>query len=150
MHVTGTNPNPANFAGSETGVNVTLGTGGFTVTETKPTGTFTAPFFTGDCNANGAGTIVGGQHLTCTVKNVGPPCVGCFQKLLTSIQIRNLLATTSLITGLQINTLEELCNLLATGGIDIAIFRGILNGFLPNDPGRVTLILDCLGQRGDA
>jgi hypothetical protein len=48
------------------------------------------------------------------------------------------------------NPVEELCNLLATGVIDITIFRGILNGLLPNDPGRVTLILDCLGQRGDA
>src|SRR5881227_350659 len=47
MHVAGTNLNPANFAGSETGVDVSLGTGGFTVTETKPTDTFTGPFFEG-------------------------------------------------------------------------------------------------------
>jgi len=70
MHVAGTNLNPANFAGSETGVDVSLGTGGFTVIETKPTDTFTGPFFEGDCNASGSGTIAAGQHLTCTVKNV--------------------------------------------------------------------------------
>jgi hypothetical protein len=141
MHVAGTSPNPANFAGSETGVDVSLGTGGFTVTETKPTDTFTGPFFEGDCNANGSGTIAAGQHLTCTVKNVGPPCVGCFQKLLSKDQIANLLTLT------KTDTLEQLCNLLETHGISATEFTRILNTVTGNFD-RVVEIINCIGLFG--
>jgi hypothetical protein len=64
IHVTGNNPTPANFAGSETGIDVKLDPGAFNVTETQPTGNFDTTT-TSDCS----GTIRTGQHLSCTIIN---------------------------------------------------------------------------------
>jgi hypothetical protein len=64
IHVAGNNPNPANFLGSDTGIDVTLDPGAFNVTETRPTSNFDTTT-TSDCS----GTIRAGQHLSCTVIN---------------------------------------------------------------------------------
>jgi hypothetical protein len=83
IHVTGNNPNPPNFAGSTTGIDVTLGSGAFNVTETAPTGSLLTSSFIGDC----AGTIAAGQHLSCTIVNTPLTCEQCFAKFLTTAQI---------------------------------------------------------------
>jgi hypothetical protein len=70
----GNNPIPANFAGSAACVNVTLGLGTFSVTETAPAGTF----FTNRTDGNCGGTITAGQHLKCTITNTRKTCVECF------------------------------------------------------------------------
>ena len=41
---------PSNFAGSSTGIDVTLNPGIFNVTETIPAGSFFTTSFTGDCD----------------------------------------------------------------------------------------------------
>jgi hypothetical protein len=64
IHVTGNNPTPANFLGSDTGIDVTLNPGAFNVTETRPTSNFDTTT-TSDCS----GTIRAGQHLSCTIIN---------------------------------------------------------------------------------
>jgi hypothetical protein len=83
IHVTGNNPDPPNFAGSTTGIDVTLGSGAFNVTETPPTGSFFTSSFIGDC----AGTVAAGQHLSCTIVNTPKTCVECFTSLLTTTQL---------------------------------------------------------------
>jgi hypothetical protein len=83
IHVTGNNPNPPNFAGSTTGIVVTLGSGAFNVTETVLTGSFFTSSFIGDC----AGTITAGQHLSCTIINTPKTCEECFRTILNSAQI---------------------------------------------------------------
>ena len=65
--VTGNHPDPASFSGSETGTLVTLGVGSYKVSEDELTGFEVS--FSGDCNANGDGTIAAGDHQTCTVTN---------------------------------------------------------------------------------
>jgi hypothetical protein len=106
IHVTGNNPNPPNFAGSTTGIDVTLGSGAFNVTETVPTGSFFTSSFIGDC----AGTIVAGQHLSCTIINTPKTCEECFTSLLTTAQITALLGSTDRIS------IPELCATLARPG----------------------------------
>jgi hypothetical protein len=87
IHVTGNNPNPPNFAGSTTGIDVTLSPGAFNVTETLPTVGIFASSFIGDCS----GTIAAGQHLSCTITNTAlTTCEECFTNLLTQDQIRTL------------------------------------------------------------
>jgi hypothetical protein len=107
IHVTGNNPTPANFAGSTTGIDVTLGAGAFTVTETGPTSSFNTTT-TGDCS----GTITAGQHLTCTITNTVKTCEECFTSHLTTAQITALLESTPTPTS----SLAEFCaNLARTG-----------------------------------
>jgi hypothetical protein len=69
IHVTGNNPTPANFAGSATGTDVTLGSGAFNATEVPPSADLevTGTSFAGNCS----GTITAGQHLTCVITNTG-------------------------------------------------------------------------------
>jgi len=83
--VTGNNPNPSNFDGSNTPVIVTLDAGSYQVSETvDPTVQATIDayrtFFTvvisgptatfsGDCNNSGAVTIVGGEQQNCNIDN---------------------------------------------------------------------------------
>jgi hypothetical protein len=87
IHVTGNNPKPPNFAGSTTGIDVTLGSGAFNVTETVPTGSFFTSSFIGDC----AGSIAAGQHLSCTIINTPKTCEECFTSILNSTQITTIL-----------------------------------------------------------
>jgi uncharacterized repeat protein (TIGR01451 family) len=64
MNVTGTNPNPANFAGAEApGTSVDLDAGAYDVTETGPGGY--AASFSADCT----GSIAVGETKTCTITN---------------------------------------------------------------------------------
>jgi hypothetical protein len=135
MHVTGNNPIPANFAGSSAGINVTLGAGAFAVTETGPTSAFNTTT-TGDCT----GTIASGQHLTCTITNTAKTCVECFTSLLTTTQIAELIV----LTQGRADTLEALCNALASGTLTLSNLSTLLNTLLPNDPDRATLILNCV------
>jgi hypothetical protein len=65
--VTGNHPDRASFSGSETGTLVTLGVGSYKVSEDELRGFEVS--FSGDCNANGDGTIAAGDHQTCTVTN---------------------------------------------------------------------------------
>jgi hypothetical protein len=99
MHVTGNNPTPANFAGSSTGIDVTLSPGTFNVTETIPTGTFFNTSFTGDCG----GDIAAGQHLTCTITNTALTCEECFAKFLTQTQI------TAVLSFFQTSSVADVC-----------------------------------------
>jgi hypothetical protein len=135
MHVTGNNPIPANFAGSSAGINVTLGAGAFAVTETGPTSAFNTTT-TGDCT----GTIASGQHLTCTITNTAKTCVECFTSLLTTAQITELIV----LTQGRADTLEALCNALASGTLTLSNLSTLLNTLLPNDPDRASLILNCV------
>jgi hypothetical protein len=74
ISINGNNPNPASFPGSETGTNVTLGSGAYNVTETQlnpdPNHIFNTDL-SRDCN----GSIQPNQHKTCTITNIdtGPP-----------------------------------------------------------------------------
>jgi hypothetical protein len=135
MHVTGNNPIPANFAGSSAGINVTLGAGAFAVTETGPTSAFNTTT-TGDCT----GTIASGQHLTCTITNTAKTCVECFTSLLTTAQITELIV----LTQGRADTLEALCNALASGTLTLSNLSTLLNTLLPNEPDRASLILNCV------
>jgi hypothetical protein len=102
IHVTGNNPTPANFAGSE-GTDVTLNPGTFNVTETVPTGTFFTSSFAGDCS----GSIAAGQHLTCTITNTPKTCVECFTSILSQTQINAVLAQFT------VPNLASLCDILS-------------------------------------
>jgi hypothetical protein len=135
MHVTGNNPIPANFAGSSAGINVTLGAGAFAVTETGPTSAFNTTT-TGDCT----GTIASGQHLTCTITNTAKTCVECFTSLLTTTQIAELIV----LTQGRADTLEALCNALASGTLTLSNLSTLLDTLLPDDPDRASLILNCV------
>jgi hypothetical protein len=135
MHVTGNNPIPANFAGSSAGIDVTLGAGAFAVTETGPTSAFNTTT-TGDCT----GTIASGQHLTCTITNTAKTCVECFTSLLTTTQIAELIV----LTQGRADTLEALCNALASGTLTLSNLSTLLNTLLPDDPDRASLILNCV------
>jgi hypothetical protein len=135
MHVTGNNPFPSNFAGSSAGINVTLGAGAFAVTETGPTSAFNTTT-TGDCT----GTIASGQHLTCTITNTAKTCVECFTSLLTTAQITELIV----LTQGRADTLEALCNALASGTLTLSNLSTLLNTLLPNEPDRASLILNCV------
>jgi len=118
MHVTGNNPNPPNFVGSSTGIDVTLGSGPFKVTETVPAGSFFTNTTAGDC----AGTITAGQHLSCTITNTAKTCVDCFTSLLTTAQITVLLNVTGT------TSIEAACTALHESGIilDESEFKGVL------------------------
>jgi Prealbumin-like fold domain len=63
----GTNDSPDNFAGSESGTNVTLDAGSYAVTETGPSG------YTESDSAGCSGTIANGETKTCTVTNDDEP-----------------------------------------------------------------------------
>lgn len=63
MNVTGNNVNPASFPGSETGTNVALDAGAYSVGETGPAGY--AASYSADCNSS----ISVGETKTCTVTN---------------------------------------------------------------------------------
>ena len=67
--VTGTNVSTSSFAGSETGVDVVLDPGAYTVNEGSVAG------YTKSLGANCSGTIAGGETRTCTITNtyVAPP-----------------------------------------------------------------------------
>jgi len=69
--VTGNNPNPSQFPGSETGTVVTLGAGSYTVSESLVGATEAT--FSGDCTQTGPleaeGTISDGETQTCTIDN---------------------------------------------------------------------------------
>jgi hypothetical protein len=71
--VTGNNPQPSTFPGSETGTLVTLGPGTYTVNEATFPGSFVA--FNGDCtqtalnSGKATGTISAGEHQICTITN---------------------------------------------------------------------------------
>jgi hypothetical protein len=66
--VTDDNPQPSTFslANGDSQL-VTLSPGTYTVAEGHPT--FFTVTFSGDCNANGDGTIAAGQHQICTITN---------------------------------------------------------------------------------
>jgi hypothetical protein len=70
--VTDDNPKPSTFslANGDSQL-VILGPGTYKVSEAHPT-IFTVTF-SGDCNANGDGTIAAGQHKTCTITNTQEP-----------------------------------------------------------------------------
>jgi hypothetical protein len=120
IHVTGNNPNPPNFAGSTTGIDVTLGSGAFNVTETAPTGSFFTSSFIGDC----AGTIAAGQHLSCTIVNTPKTCEECFTSILNQTQLNTVLGVVELSGGL-----PALCDILHTFSsmefVEILDTRGI-------------------------
>ncbi len=63
----GTNDSPDNFAGSESGTEVTLDAGNYAVTESGPSG------YTRSDSADCSGTIAIGQSKTCTVTNDDQP-----------------------------------------------------------------------------
>jgi hypothetical protein len=74
IKVTDTNPDPASFDLGNGGTQlVTLGAGTYTVSEPEHSG-FTVEF-SGDCNANGDGTIAAAQHQTCTITNTEQICL---------------------------------------------------------------------------
>jgi hypothetical protein len=74
IKVTDTNPDPASFDLGNGGTQlVTLGAGTYTVSEPEHTG-FNVEF-SGDCNANGDGTIAAGAHQTCTITNTEHTCL---------------------------------------------------------------------------
>ena len=74
IKVTDTNPDPSSFDLGNGGTKlVTLGAGTYTVSEPEHTG-FNVEF-SGDCNANGDGTIAAGAHQTCTITNTEHTCV---------------------------------------------------------------------------
>ena len=74
IKVTDTNPDPSSFDLGNGGTQlVTLGAGTYTVSEPEHTG-FNVEF-SGDCNANGDGTIAAGAHQTCTITNTEHTCV---------------------------------------------------------------------------
>ena len=98
IHVSGINPTPANFNGSGTGTDLTLGPGAFNVTETA------SPNFSTSFSSECSGTIAAGQHLTCTITNTAKTCVECFTSLLNSTQIRKFLEEDG---GL--SSIEEAC-----------------------------------------
>ena len=91
IHVTGNSPIPADFAGSSTGVDVTLNPGIFNVTETIPAGSLFNRSFTGNCH----GTVAAGEHLTCTITNKPLTCEQCFRKFLTQADITFLIPVLS-------------------------------------------------------
>jgi hypothetical protein len=74
IKVTGNNPTPSTFhvnvALQPPSTVVTLGLGAYKVSE-EPFQGF-EPSFSGDCNANGEGTIAAGDHQTCTITNRQP------------------------------------------------------------------------------
>jgi hypothetical protein len=141
MHVTGNNPTPANFAGSTTGIDVTLGAGAFAVTENGPTSSFNTTT-TGDCS----GTIAAGQHLTCTITNTPKTCEECFTSLLSQTQITTILGPLNfdepdlatlclhfsgvtepavrsilIVSGIPVATVDELIACLKAAGIVFAV-----------------------------
>jgi len=122
IHVTGNNPNPPNFAGSTTGIDVTLGSGAFNVTETVPTGSFFTSSFIGDC----AGSIAAGQHLSCTIINTPKTCEECFTSILNQTQLNTVLRVAELSGGL-----PALCDILLHpnpgSGFTEMQFRDLLN-----------------------
>jgi hypothetical protein len=63
MNVTGTNVSDSSFAGSETGVDITLDPGSFSVSETGPSG------YSESDSAGCTGTIAAGETKTCTIVN---------------------------------------------------------------------------------
>ena len=63
ISITGTNANPANFAGNEAGTNVTLNAGSYSVSETGLTGY--AASYSADCS----GSISVGEEKICTITN---------------------------------------------------------------------------------
>src|SRR5439155_1498902 len=63
MSVTATNPSPASFPGNESGTNVTLSAGAYSVSETGPSG------YAESDGADCSGTIAVGQTKYCTVTN---------------------------------------------------------------------------------
>ena len=75
--VTGNNPSPSQFPGSEEGTLVTLGAGGYTVEEEStfeiPTNAQWSAEFSGDCEKSddfeAEGTIAEGEAQTCTIEN---------------------------------------------------------------------------------
>ena len=77
--VTGNNPVPSTFPGSAAGTSVTIGAGGYTVTETQSADVTSLlasadifsleTTFTGDCTPTGTGTIEAGVPETCTITN---------------------------------------------------------------------------------
>jgi hypothetical protein len=74
IKVTDTNPDPSSFDLGNGGTQlVTLGAGTYTVSEPEHNG-FNVEF-SGDCNANGDGTIAAGAHQTCTITNTEHTCV---------------------------------------------------------------------------
>jgi len=111
IHVTGNNPTPANFAGSSTGIDVTLSPGAFNVTETGPTSSFNTAT-TADC----AGTIAAGQHLTCTITNTAKTCEECFTSLLTPAQLAAFLQVQRL-------TLDQFCEDLGSIHVSEMVLR---------------------------
>jgi hypothetical protein len=74
IKVTDTNPDPSSFDLGNDGTQlVTLGAGTYKVSEPEHTGFNVV--FSGDCNANGDGTIAAGAHQTCTITNTEHTCV---------------------------------------------------------------------------
>jgi hypothetical protein len=70
--VTGNNPQPSTFTGSEDGTLVSLGPGTYKVTERTSVVSF-ASTFSSDCtrvgNGLASGTISAGEHATCRITN---------------------------------------------------------------------------------
>jgi len=76
IFVTGNNPNPSEFAGSNVPVIVTLGAGNYEITENLPNITSSGlvditltTSFAGDCTDEGTGTIEAGESQTCRITN---------------------------------------------------------------------------------
>jgi hypothetical protein len=68
LHVDGNNPSPADFPGSESGIDVSLAPGPYAVTETKPTiPSSIGHQYNSDYSSDCTGTISAGQTKTCTV-----------------------------------------------------------------------------------
>jgi hypothetical protein len=67
MTVTGSSPSPASFPGDESGTNVTLDAGSYSVAESGPDG------YTESDSADCAGSIANGETKTCTITNNDNP-----------------------------------------------------------------------------
>ena len=73
IQVTGNNPSPSFFKGSDTGTTVTLGPGNYKISETLPPGSAFDAAFAGDCQKDGSlsatGNINAGETQKCTITN---------------------------------------------------------------------------------
>ncbi|HMF82949.1 MAG TPA: hypothetical protein VKI01_06715, partial [Acidimicrobiia bacterium] len=67
MSVTGTNPNPASFSGTESGTDVVLQPGSYSVSESGP------PGYARSSSSACSGSIAAGGHATCTITNDDQP-----------------------------------------------------------------------------
>jgi hypothetical protein len=134
IQVIGNNPTPANFLGSATGTDVTLGPGTFNVTETALPGFTTT--FSSDCSGN----ITAGQHLTCTITNTAKTCEECFTSFLTQAQI------TAFLLREQVSSISAACTILNGGDVSEAALIGDITAIAGADV--ANQIIACLKAAG--